>query len=123
MLRPLLLVLGAYHLIVGIGIAVAPREFYEKVAGFPPYNGHFLRDVATFYLALGAVTLIAAARQSWQVPVLAFTVAEYGLHVINHLIDIADTDPGWHGPANVVSLALIGVLSFWLYRMAQERET
>jgi uncharacterized membrane protein len=122
MLRSLLLVLGAYHLIVGVGIAIAPRDFYDQIAGYPPYNDHFLRDIATFYVALGAVTLIASARRAWQIPVLAFTVAQYALHVVNHLIDVADSDPGWHGPANVVSLALIGVLCFWLYRMAQERE-
>jgi uncharacterized membrane protein len=120
-LRPLLAILGGYHLLLGIAIAVAPRDFYDKVAGYPPYNDHFLRDVATFYVALGAVTLIASGRRSWQVPILAFTVAQYGLHTINHLVDIADSDPGWHGPANVASLALIGVLAWWLYKLAGER--
>ena len=121
-LRPLLLVLGAYHLLVGLAIAVAPRDFYDNVAAFPPYNAHFLRDVATFYLALGLVTVVASARRSWQVPVLAVTLAQYTLHVINHLVDVGDTDPGWHGPANVATLALIGALIWWLYRTAGERE-
>jgi hypothetical protein len=121
-LRPLLIVLGGYHVILGIAMAVAPRDFYESIAGYPPYNDHFLRDVATFYLALGAVTLLASARRSWQVPILAFTVAQYGLHVINHIVDVTDSEPGWHGPANVVSLALIGALAWWLYQLAKERE-
>jgi hypothetical protein len=121
-LRPLLLVLGGYHLILGVAMAAGPRDFYQRVAGYPPYNGHFLRDIATFYLALGLVTLMAVRRRSWQVPVLLFTVIQYGLHTVNHVVDVADAHPGWQGPVNVVVLALIGFLAWWLYRLALGRE-
>lgn len=120
-LRPLMLVLGGYHLALGIVLAVAPRDFYDTIAGYPPYNAHFLRDVASFYLALGVATLIASARETWRVPILAFTLVQYAFHVINHIVDVTDSEPGWHGPANVGSLVVVGVLVWWLYRLAQER--
>ena len=47
---------------------------------------------------------------------LAFATLQYVLHVINHLWDVGDTDPGWIGPVNVVSLALIAVVLLWLLR-------
>ena len=119
-LRPLLLVLGASHLLIGLVMALAPRGFYELVAGSAPYNGHFLRDMATFYLALGVITVVAARRPPWRVPVLAFTLLQYGLHVVNHGVDAGDAEPAWHGPANVVSLALVALAAWWLYRRAQE---
>ena len=117
-LRPLVLLAGGYHLILGFLLAVTPRGFYDAVAGYPPYNEHFLRDIATFYLALGAVLLVSAARRNWQVPLLAFALVHYALHVINHVLDIGDTDPGWQGPLNVVSLAVVGVALWGLLRSA-----
>jgi hypothetical protein len=36
--------------------------------------------------------------------------------------DVADADPGWLGPANLVALVLIGVLMGWLLRGSRARE-
>jgi hypothetical protein len=36
--------------------------------------------------------------------------------VLNHLWDIADGEPAWIGPANVISLALIAGVIAWLVR-------
>lgn len=120
-LRPLLALLGAYHLLLGVAMVAAPRTFFDDVATYGAFNDHYIRDVATFYLALGAVMLVAVARTSWQAPLLAFATLQYALHVVNHLWDIGDTDPGWLGPANAVALALIGALLFWLLRGGRER--
>lgn len=117
-LRPLLLVLGAYHGAVGVVMAAAPRTFYDQIAGFPPYNDHFIRDISTFYLAMGLALLVAAARTSWQVPLLFLALAQYVLHVINHVWDVADTEPDWMGPVNLVTLALLTAAIFWLLRRA-----
>lgn len=122
-LRPLLLLVGAYHLILGLAMAFAPRAFFDGIAAYGPYNDHYVRDVATFYLALGAVLLVALRRASWRVPLLAFATVQYALHVLNHLWDVADADPGWLGPANVVSLALIGVVLWWMLRRSGESPT
>lgn len=115
-LRPLLALVGAYHLALGAVMVLAPRTFFDDIATYGAYNDHYIRDVASFYLALGAVLLVAVARASWQVPLLAFATVQYVLHVINHLWDVGDTDPGWIGPVNVVSLALIAVVLLWMLR-------
>ena len=118
-LRPLLLALGAYHLALGAFMVIAPRTFYEEVAPYAPYNDHFIRDISTFYLALGALLVVAAARRAWQVPLLVLTLVQYGLHVLNHVWDVSDTDPGWLGPFNLVVLLLLTGAVWWLLRRAQ----
>ncbi len=119
-LRPLLLLVAAYHLLLGLAMVLIPRTFFDQFAAYGAYNDHYIRDVATFYLALGAVLVVAVARASWRVPLLAFATVQYALHVLNHLWDVADASPGWIGPANVVSLALIGTVLWWLLRRAGE---
>jgi hypothetical protein len=79
-----------------------------------------MADLATFYLALGAVALVAVRRASWRVPVLVFALIQYALHSLNHLIDIGESDPSWLGPANFVSLALTTLLLAWLLRRESE---
>ena len=77
-----------------------------------------MADLATFYIALGAVAFVALP--SWRVPLLAFAVAEYALHSLNHLIDAGDADPSWLGPANLALIVLSTVLLAWM--LQQERE-
>jgi hypothetical protein len=120
-LRPLLALLGVYHLLLGVAMTAAPRTFFDEVATYGAFNDHYIRDVATFYLALGVVMLVAVAKASWQTPLLVFATLQYTLHVLNHLWDIGDTDPGWLGPANAASLALIGAVLFWLLRGGRDR--
>jgi hypothetical protein len=118
-LRPLLLALGLYHLALGAFMVIAPRTFYEEVAAYAPYNDHFIRDISTFYLALGALLVVAAARRAWQVPLLVLALVQYALHVLNHIWDVSDTEPGWLGPFNLVVLALLTGALWWLLRRAQ----
>ena len=115
-LRPLLALVGAYHLALGAFMVLAPRTFFDDIATYGAYNDHYIRDIATFYLALGAVLLVAVARTAWQAPLLVFAIVQYALHVLNHVWDVGDTNPGWIGPANLVSLALICVVLVWMLR-------
>ena len=121
-LRPILAILGLYHLLLGVAMVAAPRTFFDEVATYGAFNDHYIRDVASFYLALGIVMLVAVAKVSWQTPVLVFATLQYGLHLLNHLWDVSDTDPGWLGPANAAALALIGVVLFWLLRGGGEKD-
>ena len=115
-LRPVLALLGVYHLLLGALMVIAPRTFFDEIAAYGVYNDHYIRDVATFYLALGGCLLVAVGKPAWQVPLLTFALVQYALHVLNHLWDVADGDPAWIGPANVVSLALIALVIGWLVR-------
>jgi hypothetical protein len=119
-MRPLLIAFGAGQLVLGFLLWVTPGFFYEEIGPYPPRNDHYMADVATFYLALGAVTLVAVSRERWRVPVLAFALIQYALHAANHLIDIGESEPSWLGPANFVSLLLTTGLLAWMLRQDTE---
>ena len=117
-LRPLLVVQGVFHVALGGFMAVAPGTFYDGIGPFGPRNEHYVRDVSTFYLALGAVLLISVRRPSWRAPVLAFAAIEYALHALNHLVDVGEADPSWLGPADLTAVAVGGALLTWLLTVA-----
>jgi peptidoglycan/LPS O-acetylase OafA/YrhL len=119
-MRLLLIVFAAGQLILGLLLWLTPGFFYDEIGPYPPRNDHYMADLATFYLALGAVALASVARERWRVPVLTLALVQYGLHSLNHLIDIGDSDPSWLGPANFVSLVLTTVLLGWM--LTRERE-
>ena len=120
--RPLVLAAGALHLAAGLFMAAAPRTFYDQVGTFPPFNAHYLRDLATWYVAFGVALLLAARRPAWQLPLLALAVVQYALHVVNHVIDIGAPEPAWKGPVTVVALALVAGLLAWMARRASEAQ-
>jgi len=113
-MRALLIVFGVVQLVLGFLLWLTPGFFYDEIGPFGPRNDHYMGDVATWYLALGAATLIAVGRASWRVPILALALIQYALHALNQLIDIGESDPGWIGPADFVSLALTALLLAWM---------
>jgi hypothetical protein len=119
-MRALLIAFAAGQLVLGVLLWLAPGFFFDEIGPYPPRNDHYMADIATFYLALGAAALVAVARPSWRVPVLALGLVQYGLHSLNHLIDIGDAGTSWLGPANFVSLLLTTALLAWMLR--QDRE-
>jgi hypothetical protein len=121
-MRILLIVFAATQLLLGVLLWLAPGFFHDEIGPYGPRNDHYMADMATFYLALGAVALVALRRVSWRVPLLAFAVAEYTLHSVNHLIDVGESDPSWLGPANLTSLVLGTLLLAWMLRREHEEE-
>ena len=119
-MRPLLIAFGAGQLVLGLLLWLTPGFFYDEIGPYAPRNDHYMADLATFYLALGAVALASVSRERWRVPVLTLALVQYGLHSLNHLIDIGESDPGWLGPANFASLLLTTVLLGWM--LTRERE-
>jgi presenilin-like A22 family membrane protease len=119
-MRLLLIVFAVGQLILGLLLWLTPGFFYDEIGPYPPRNDHYMADLATFYLALGAVALASVSRERWRVPVLTLALVQYGLHSLNHLIDIGDAHPDWLGPANFVSLVLTTVLLGWM--LTRERE-
>jgi hypothetical protein len=117
-LKPLLLISAAVSVVTGALLWVTPGFFYDNVGPFGPRNGHYMGDVATFYLALGVAQYVAARRPSWRVPVLALAVVQSALHAINHLIDIGNADPGWLGPVDFAGIALATALLAWMLATA-----
>lgn len=100
------LVLGLVQLGLGAWMLVAPRSFFDAIGGFGAFNEHYVRDVSTWYLALGAALVVAWRRPSWRVPVLWLAVLQYLLHLGNHLVDVGNAEPSWVGPFDVAALVL-----------------
>jgi hypothetical protein len=114
-MRQALFLLAAVQLLLGAFLVIAPGTFVDKLANYGRgADDHFLRDVGTFYLAVGAALLLAVRHPSWRVPVLFLVALQYALHTINHLVDIGDTDPGWLGPFNFFSLLLVTIVTGWV---------
>jgi hypothetical protein len=109
-LRTILLVGAAYHLLLGAFMFFAPGAFYDSLGKFPPENHHYIKDVSTFYVALGVVFYVSVRRRSWRTPVLVFTALEYALHTINHLIDVGEADTDFKGWFAFFSLALLTLI-------------
>ncbi len=109
---------AAVELALAVFMTVSPHGFYKAVGPFGAYNPHYIRDVATFYAAIGIALLLAIRNVSWRVPVLAVTTIQYALHSLNHLLDIGKAHPAWNGYFDFFSLAAATVLLAWLWRTA-----
>jgi uncharacterized membrane protein len=118
-LPALLTVFAVAQLILGALLWLTPGFFHDEIGPYGPRNDHYMGDVATWYLALGVLALIAARRPVWRAPVLLLALIQYGLHSVNHLIDIGEADPEWLGPFNFASLAITTLLLWWMFTVAR----
>ena len=109
-LRTILMVAAVYHLLLGAFMMFAPGAFYDSLGKFPPENHHYIKDVSTFYIALGIVFFVSVRRRSWRTPVLVFAALEYALHALNHLVDVGKASSDLTGWFDFFSLALIALL-------------
>ena len=114
-------VLAAYDIGLALFMAALPHSFFAKVGPFGTRNDHYIRDTATFSAAIGVGLLISLRRTSWQVPMLAISTVQFGLHSINHLVDINKAHPAWNGYFDFFSLAAATILLAWLLRVAHAR--
>lgn len=119
---PLLLLFGVAQLGLGLLMAASPGTFFDQIGPYSPRNDHYIRDVSSFYLALGAVAIVAWRRPSWRVPVLAFSLLHFVFHSVNHLVDIGEADPEVLGPINLASLVVTAALLGWALRAASDGE-
>jgi hypothetical protein len=120
LMRALLIAFAVGQLVLGLLLWLTPGFFFDEIGPYPPRNDHYMADIATFYLALGAASLVAVSRPSWRVPVLTLALIQYALHSLNHLIDIGDAETSWLGPANFVSLLATTALLAWFLRIDRE---
>ncbi|MBA3261480.1 MAG: hypothetical protein H0T69_03195 [Thermoleophilaceae bacterium] len=120
-MRILLLVFAVTQLVLGALLWLTPGFFFDDIGPYGVRNDHYMGDLATWYLALGGVALVAVSRPGWRLPVLVLAFVQYALHSVNHLIDVGDADPEWLGPVNLVSLVLTSVLLGWMLNAAREQ--
>jgi hypothetical protein len=110
------------NIALGAWQIASPDTFFRRVAAFGVENDHLIRDVGTLYLALELALLASVRKPSWRVPVLFFAVLQCTFHLVNHLVDIGDSNPGWIGPADAASLLIVGAVLVGLLRAARKAE-
>lgn len=103
---------------LGLFMGFAPHAFYETVGPFGPANDHYVRDVATFYAAVGLGMALAVRRPSWRVPTLAVSTIQFALHSANHLLDIGTAHPRFVGYVDFAAIFAATLQLAWLWRAA-----
>ena len=121
MVAAVLLISGITQLIVGTWTFVSPGSFYDVVATYPPENDHFLKDIGSWNVALGAIALYGARRRDWHVPLLGFLALQYVLHTIAHIVDAGDADPASHDVVALVTQGLGAVVLTALFLRERAR--
>lgn len=120
------LAVGAAHVAAGLVMLFAPGPFYDGLATFQPRNDHFIRDLATFYVALGVAFAAAARRPAWRGAVVLLALVQYALHTANHVYDLGYPEQDWVGPVNAAlvaaGLALLAVLAYVATRRRPVRD-
>lgn len=120
-MKALLALFGAVQVVLGLLLWITPGFFFDEIGPYGVRNDHYLGDLATWYLALGAVTLVAVRRVDWRIPVLVLALAQNTLHAFNHLIDVNHAHPKWLGPTNLISLVLTSVLLAWMLNAQRQQ--
>jgi len=100
-----LLGFSLYLLGISVWMIVAPGSFFSALGPFGPRNDHYIRDAATFQVVFGLAALGAVRYHAWRLPVLAGLALQFGLHSVNHLVDIGAARPAWIGVVDFVGLA------------------
>ena len=110
--------IGLFMLPAGVQAAFAPRSFFENfpvgrgwiAAEGGSYDEHLVRDVGVLFLALVIVTLWAAWRGEFLVPVAVAWLVQGVGHLAYH-VDHLDGVAGVDRVGLVVSLVLIPTLA------------
>jgi hypothetical protein len=107
---------GALNLLIGIAMLVAPAWFYDTIGTFPPYNRHFLGDLGSFLLPLGAGLLVAARDPARHALLIGVVALGSLLHSLNHTYDaLIGRAPLVFWLTDTLPLLLVGVLMALAY--------
>jgi len=123
MVRILLILLGAFHILNGAFMLLAPGLWYTMVPGVidtGPLNQHFVYDVGMAFIASGAM-LVLGARRGRAAAILACAGATWpALHALIHVVGWltmgfpSQEQVAFSEIAAVAGLAALGVALAWL---------
>lgn len=78
---------GATFALFGLWALIAPESFFEQLATFAPYNQHFIQDIGSFQIGLGATLLLAVAARTDTLATALLGAGAGGVaHAISHII-------------------------------------
>jgi len=105
--RSVLVVFGAYQLVLGLWLLFFPFSFYDDVPTVdwtPPYSEHLFRDFGGATLGLAVIFIAAAVRFDRLLSVVALVAYLVGAvpHLVFHLGHLEGDSPGWSIALGVV---------------------
>lgn len=118
-LKAVLVVVAAYHVVTGALALLAPDTFFEEIGSYGIENSHYVGDVGAFVLAFGVAVGIAAFRPSWRAPVLWLGALWYGFHAINHAFDTGEAKSEGRGWGDTLLIAFGAAGAAWLARVSE----
>jgi hypothetical protein len=86
--RLVVLLGGMFYLLIGISMLVQPEWFFENAGTFPPYNRHYLGDLGSFLLPLGAGLIIASQDPARYRVLISIGAAGSIIHSFNHWYEV-----------------------------------
>jgi hypothetical protein len=122
-LRTILILIAAYHVIIGGLALLAPDTFFEQIGHYGVENSHYVGDVGAFILAFGVAVGISVVRPSWRAPVLWIGALWYGFHAVNHAFDTGEAKSEARGWSDTIAIALGAAVAAWLARVSERLNT
>lgn len=128
-IRAMLLILGAFHVLNGLWMLAAPAAWYAAIPGVAetgPFNPHFITDIALAFVASGAGLILGARKAAWAGPIAVAGATWPALHALFHIwIWLSMGFPRALPVAlsevlGVVVIGALGAILAWL-RINQER--
>lgn len=119
---PITLILAFFaagNLLNGAWMLISPPHWYETLpAGVPDYgpmNEHFIRDIGSLFVLMGAALVAAIVFPKWRFPAVAGVT---GFTVLHALVHVFDTARGLVGPdhwlLDLPAIYVPAVIMLWL---------
>jgi hypothetical protein len=78
---------GVSFVALGLYGFLAPQDFFDQLATFPPYNVHLIHDIGAFNIAIGTMLVLAATARDGLFAALAGATIGQGFHLASHVMD------------------------------------
>lgn len=95
---------------------VAPTSFFDAVAPFGDYNGHYLRDVAAYQAGVGLALLASIWLRALRPGAVAALLGSTALHAINHIADRSAIAGSSADSVEALLVLMSALLAAWLLR-------
>ncbi len=126
MTGPTLAALGVVQVAIAGWMTLFPHSFYDSLGSFGAFNVHYINDASSMNAAFGIALLASARYASLRPGVLTGAIFFFGLHAINHWVDVDDANGdlfvGLFDALTLTGLSAQCALLLWANATPQARE-
>lgn len=112
----LIAVFAAIELLTSLWMVAGPNSFFEQIAPFGNYNGHYLRDVAAFQAGIGLALLASIWVRALRPGAVCALLAATALHAVNHIADINAIEGSNADLVDAILVTLTALVAGWLLK-------